>query len=74
MRTFTGPCATTSIREVDTGCELQAFGWTVVTAGSALFVVQSVRSGDVLGVLASVGFLAGCVVFLAPYVVHWLRE
>lgn len=53
---------------------LQAFGWTVFTAGSALFVVQSARSGDLVGLLASVGFLVGCVAFLVPYVVHWLRD
>ena len=53
---------------------LQAFGWTVFTAGSALFVVQSAKSGDVWGLLASLGFLSGCVAFLAPYVVHWLRD
>ena len=53
---------------------LQAFGWTVFTAGSALFVVQSARSGDLVGLLASVGFLSGCVAFLVPYVMHWLRD
>lgn len=43
---------------------LEAFGWSVFSCGSALFVVQSAVSGDVWALLASVGFLMGCIAFL----------
>ncbi len=37
------------------------WGWIIFVIGSVLFVVSSIRNGDVLGSVAGVLFLVGCV-------------
>ena len=47
---------------------LHLSGWVFFVVSAALFIVSSIRNGDVLGCIASVLFLAGCVVFVIPLV------
>ncbi len=44
------------------------WGWNLFLMSAVLFVVSSIRNGDVLGFVASVLFLVGCVVFMIPLV------
>jgi hypothetical protein len=46
----------------------QIAGWIIFLVCSGLFIINSIRAGDMLGLAASLVFLLGCLVFLAPYV------
>jgi predicted membrane channel-forming protein YqfA (hemolysin III family) len=42
------------------------WGWIFFLIGCVIFIVSSIRDGDVLGLVGSVLFLVGCVVFMIP--------
>jgi len=50
----------------DKGYEL--WGWILFTVSALLFIVSSIRNGDLIGLLGGVAFLLACVAFLADYV------
>lgn len=43
------------------------WGWLLFLASATTFVVMGFRDGDALMTLASLLFLAACVLFLLPY-------
>ena len=45
--------------------EGEALAWLLFLAGAPVFVVASIRAGDLLSTVGSVLLLAACVVFLA---------
>jgi hypothetical protein len=52
----------------------QIAGWIIFLVCSGLFIINSLRAGDMLGLAASLVFLLGCLVFLAPYVLDRGKE
>ena len=52
----------------------QIAGWIIFLVCSGLFIINSIRAGDMLGLAASLVFLLGCLVFLAPYVLDRGKE
>jgi hypothetical protein len=44
----------------------EILGWVLFVLSALGFVVSSLRSGDLAGLLGGVLFLAGCLVFLLP--------
>ena len=44
------------------------WGWIFFLIGCVIFIVSSIRDGDVLGLVGSVLFLVGCVVFMIPLI------
>jgi Kef-type K+ transport system membrane component KefB len=44
------------------------WGWILFTLSALLFIVSSLRNGDIVGLLGGVFFLLACVAFLAPYI------
>ena len=46
----------------------QIAGWLVFLACSGLFITQSLLARDPWGLAASLTFLVGCFLFLAPFV------
>ena len=48
----------------------QIAGWIIFLGCSGLFIAQSLRADDMLGLAASLVFLLGCLVFLAPFVLE----
>ena len=52
----------------------QIGGWIIFLVCSGLFIINSLRAGDMLGLAASLGFLFGCLVFLAPFVLERRRQ
>jgi len=46
--------------------KVQIFGWMLFVFSAIGFVASSIRAGDVLAVVGSLLFLAGCLVFLMP--------
>lgn len=46
----------------------QITGWLLFVLSALGFIVSSIRSGDVLSLIAGVLFLVGCVMFLVPLV------
>ena len=49
-------------------------GWLLFVMSALGFIVSSLRSGDAVALLASVFFLAGCIVFLIPCVMRLRRS
>jgi hypothetical protein len=54
------------IKNADSDLKSQLSGWSLFIAGCLLFTVSSIRNGDLLGSLASLLFLGGCVAFIRP--------
>ena len=48
--------------------QIQLIGWIGFLVGCGLFLAQSWLSSDLWGVGASLAFLFGCLVFIAPLV------
>ncbi len=46
--------------------KFRVWGWIFFVVSAVLYAASSFRSGDVLGLVASVLFLVGCVVFMIP--------
>lgn len=46
----------------------ELWGWLLFVVSALFFIVASVRSGDVVGLLGGVFFLLACIVFLAGYI------
>ena len=44
----------------------QTGGWVLFIVGTILFLVASVRSGDIVSLAGSLAFLAGCILFMVP--------
>lgn len=44
----------------------QIIGWTIFTLSALTYIADSLRSGDVVALVASLLFLAACVVFFLP--------
>jgi len=44
----------------------QVLGWVLFVLSALGFIVSSLRTGDIAGLLGGVLFLAGCLVFLLP--------
>lgn len=43
------------------------WGWLLFVISALLFMVSSIRNGDVVGLLGGIFFLLACVAFLASY-------
>ena len=52
----------------------QIAGWMIFLGCSGLFIAQSLRANDMLGLAASLVFLFGCLVFLAPFILQRRRQ
>jgi hypothetical protein len=50
----------------DKGYEL--WGWILFTISAVLFIVSSLRNGDIVGLLGGLFFLLACAAFLASYI------
>ena len=48
--------------------KFQFWGWVLFVICALLFLASSLRSGDILSILASIAFLVACVVFMIPLV------
>ncbi len=46
-------------------------GWLLFLASAVFFIMQSLKSNNILGLTGSVIFLAGCMAFLIPLVLGW---
>ncbi|MGB3634914.1 MAG: hypothetical protein WA982_12795 [Rubrobacteraceae bacterium] len=46
---------------------LELWGWILFVVSALFFIVASVRSGDVVGLLGGIFFFLACVVFLIAY-------
>lgn len=46
---------------------LELLGWILFVVSALFFIVASLRTGDVVGLLGGVFFLLACVVFLAAF-------
>ena len=44
------------------------WGWLLFVISALLFMVSSIRNGDIVGLLGGVFFLLACVAFLASYI------
>lgn len=44
------------------------WGWLLFVVCAGFFIAQSIRDGSVLGLVASIIFLAACLVFIYPLV------
>ncbi|MEE8391063.1 MAG: hypothetical protein V3S14_09750 [Anaerolineae bacterium] len=49
--------------------KLNLWGWIIFMLCSVLFIASSIRNHDTLSLVASILFLAGCVIFMIPLVV-----
>ncbi len=45
-------------------------GWMLFTVSAVFFLWGTWRTGDVIGILASLAFLIGCIFFMIPAWVH----
>jgi len=45
------------------------WGWILFLVCAGFFIASSIASGSTLGLIGSIIFLAGCVVFIIPLVV-----
>ena len=43
------------------------WGWILFLVCAGFFIASSIKGGDVLGLTGGIVFLAGCVVFLIPF-------
>jgi uncharacterized membrane protein YtjA (UPF0391 family) len=48
--------------------KLHLWGWILFVICAVLFIVSSIRNHDILSLVASILFLAGCAVFMIPLV------
>ncbi len=48
--------------------QLDLWGWVLFLLSALAFTAAAIRDGDVLVAVASLLFLAACVLFLSPYV------
>jgi F0F1-type ATP synthase assembly protein I len=46
---------------------LELWGWILFVVSALFFIVASLRTGDVVGLLGGVFFFLACVVFLAAF-------
>ncbi|TRZ49862.1 MAG: cytochrome oxidase subunit III [Dehalococcoidia bacterium] len=60
------------IRKQGRESQFQIFGWVLFLACSILFIVDSIAAGSPWGLVGSVFFLLGCVIFLIPFT--WKRR
>lgn len=44
----------------------QILGWTIFTLSALTYIVDSLRSGDMISLVASLLFLLACIVFFLP--------
>lgn len=49
------------------GRKFELWGWLLFVASALFFIVASIQSGDIVGLLGGVFFLLACLVFLAGY-------
>ena len=49
-------------------------GWLLFVVCAVFFIAQNLLHSDVLGLIGSVVFLFGCIVFLVPLVSSWNRK
>lgn len=45
----------------------ELWGWLLFVVSALFFILASLRSGDVVGLLGGIFFLLACVVFLVAY-------
>ena len=55
-----------SVEWQDVSRRTQILGWTLFTLSALTYIVDSLRSGDVISLVASLLFLLACGVFFAP--------
>jgi len=48
--------------------KFQLWGWILFMVCALFFIAQSIAAGSVFGLIASIIFLAACVVFIIPLV------
>ena len=48
--------------------KFQLWGWILFVVCAGFFIASSVAGGDISGIIGSVIFLAGCIVFIIPLV------
>ena len=48
--------------------KFHVWGWFFFVTSAVLYIVSSIKNGDVVGLAASVLFLLGCGVFMVPLV------
>jgi hypothetical protein len=48
--------------------KFELWGWLLFVVSALFFIVASIRSGDMVGLLGGVFFLLACLVFLAGYI------
>lgn len=58
-------------RKQERESRFQIFGWVLFLVCSVFFIVSSAVAGSPWGLIGSVLFLLGCVVFLIPYLSGW---
>jgi hypothetical protein len=46
----------------------QLLGWVLFIISAAGFIMSSLRSGDLFGLVGGIFFLLACVAFLAPFI------
>lgn len=46
---------------------LELWGWGLFVVSAAFFIVASLRTGDIVGLLGGIFFLLACLVFLAAF-------
>jgi len=51
-----------------TNHRLSLVGWILFLVSATSFVVSSLRSGDLAGLLGAIFFFLGCAVFLVPFI------
>jgi predicted membrane channel-forming protein YqfA (hemolysin III family) len=49
-------------------------GWLLFLVCAVFFIMQSLKSNNILGLTGSVIFLIGCVAFLIPLVLGWKNK
>lgn len=47
--------------------KLELWGWVLFVVSALFFIVASLRTGDVVGLLGGLFFFLACVVFLAAF-------
>jgi len=55
-------------RKQERESQFQIFGWVLFLVCSVFFIVSSAVDGSPWGLIGSVLFLLGCVVFLTPFI------